>query len=82
LQGVPRGAVGYTHVPVVLLHIPVMWQPSGGGHETERTPIQDPVATMVTEFTTLWHVYVSQRLGPVQGVPTRGVVAVHVPVPD
>jgi hypothetical protein len=41
---VPSGAFGFEHVPVLELHMPMRWQPSLGGQETDCVPVQTPAA--------------------------------------
>ena len=72
LHGVPSGAFGFEHNPVLESHMPMRWQPSLGGHATDGVPLQTPAA----------HAYVSHLFAPVQAVPSGALVCgEHVPVP-
>jgi hypothetical protein len=72
LHGVPSGAFGFEHNPVMGSHVPATWQPSLGGHATDGVPLQTPAA----------QAYVSHLFAPVQIVPSGALVCgEHVPVP-
>ena len=72
LHGVPMGAGGLEHTPLIGLHVPARWQPSLAAHVTETVPVQTPLA----------QAYVSHLLDPVHGVPSGwSVCGEQVPVP-
>jgi hypothetical protein len=71
LQGVPSGAAGLEHVPVVGSQAPATWHWSGGAQVTGFEPVHDPLAQAND-----W----KHALFPVHAVPSGAVGLEHWPV--